>query len=337
MSQSLTPDRIFDVVFGFASAKTVLSAVELGVFAELAKGPKDLAALTENLGLHGRGADDFLDALVALNMLDRDAAGRYSNTPEAAKFLDPRGSDYVGGILSMINSRLYPFWGNLTEALRTGQPQNEAKHDPDVFQKLYADPERLAVFLRAMTGLSTGSGKALARKFEWRPYKTFVDVGTAEGALAVQLALAHPHLNGAGADLPQVRPLFEKYVREHGLEKRLRFEQCDFFKQDCPRGDVIVMGHILHDWGLETKRMLLAKAYAALPAGGAMVVYDAMIDDDRRRNVGGLLMSLNMLIETRDGFDYTAAQCRGWMKEAGFKEVRVEPLSGPDWMAVGYK
>jgi precorrin-6B methylase 2 len=337
MSQPLAPDRIFEVVFGFAAAKTLLSAVELGVFDTLAKGPKDVDGVTKELGLNGRGAADFLDTLVALRMIDRDAQGRYQNTAESAAFLARNSPSYIGGMIEMANNRLYGFWGNLTEALKTGKPQNEAKHDPDVFKKLYSDPERLARFLGAMTGLSTGSGKAISAKFDWRPYRTFVDVGTAEGALAVQVALAHGHLSGGGADLPQVRPLFEKNVRRHGLDKRLAFAECDFFTQELPRADVIVMGHILHDWGLETKQMLLAKAYRALPSGGAIIVHDAMIDDERRRNVAGLLMSLNMLIETHDGFDYTPAQLRGWMREAGFKDVRIEPLSGVDWMGVAFK
>jgi cyclopropane fatty-acyl-phospholipid synthase-like methyltransferase len=240
-------------------------------------------------------------------------------------------------MLEMANTRLYPFWANLTEGLRTGEPQNEAKNDPDLFKKLYADPHRLAEFLSAMTGLSKCSGRAIAQKFDWRGYRTFVDVGCAQGAIPIQLALAHPHLSGFGADLRQVQPIFEDYARAHGLEDRLAFKECDFFEQPLPTADVIIMGHILHDWGLETKRMLIRKAYEALPAGGAFVAFDCMIDSERRRHTAGLLMSLNMLIETRDGFDYTIAQAQQWLREAGFKQVRVEPLAGSDWMAVGYK
>ena len=237
----------------------------------------------------------------------------------------------------MANDRLYPFWGKLTDALRTGRPQNEVKDDPDFFARLYSDPDRLAGFLRAMTGLSRASGRAIAEKFDWRPYRTFVDVGAAEGAVPVQIALAHPHLKGGGADLPPVRPLFERHVGQHGLTERLAFHECDFFKGPLPSADVILMGHILHDWGVDAKRMLVRKAYEALPPGGALVVFDAMIDDERRRHTSGLLMSLNMLIETPDGFDYTIGQCRDWLAEAGFKQVRIEPLAGHDWMAVGHK
>ena len=287
--------------------------------------------------MHARGARDFLDALVALRMLDRGDDGRYRNTPAADLFLDRGKETYVGGMLEMANARLYPFWGSLTEALRTGEPQNEAKRGGDVFREIYADPGRLRGFLKAMTGVSLGVAGAIAAKFPWRDRRTVVDVGCAEGALPVRVASAHPHLAGGGFDLPDVRPHFEAYVAAHGLSDRLSFHAGDFFADPLPRADVLVMGHILHDWDLDKKRLLLAKAFDALPPGGALVVYEALIDDARRENAFGLLMSLNMLIETRGGFDFTATDCVGWMREAGFREARAEHLAGPDSMVVGVK
>ena len=251
--------------------------------------------------------------------------------------MDRRKPSYVGGFLEMANARLYPFWGSLTEALRTGEPQNEAKHGGDLFERLYADPQRLAGFLKAMTGVSMGSARAIAAKFPWREYGRFADIGTAEGGLAVQVALAHPHLSGTGFDLPPIRPHFEAHVAAQGLSDRLAFQEGNFFADPLPSADVLVMGHILHDWGLDKKRLLLAKAYEALPAGGALIVYETLIDDERRQNAVGLLMSLNMLIETREGFDYTGAECAGWMRDAGFSETRVEPLAGPESMVVAIK
>src|SRR5688572_7473072 len=335
----LAPDSILQLGLGFWGAKTLLSAVELGVFTELAKGPLAERELSERLGLHPRAARDFLDALVALGMLDRDdAVGRYANTPQSDLFLDRNKPSYVGGLLEMANARLYRFWGSLTTALRTGGPQNESKAGGgNPFDALYADPDRLRQFLASMTGISLGAARAIAATFPWGRYRTFVDVGCAQGGLPVQVALAHPHLSGGGFDLPAVQPVFEQYVGSFGLSGRLRFHAGSFFDDPVPSADVLVMGHILHDWDLPTKRMLLAKAYAALPSGGSLIVYDAVIDDDRRRNAFGLLMSLNMLIETPGGFDYTGAECRAWMSEAGFRETRVEHLAGPDSMVVGVK
>ena len=188
-----------------------------------------------------------------------------------------------------------------------------------------------------MTGLSMGIAKALALKFPWANYKSFVDVGGAQGCVPVQIALAHSHLTGGNFDLPVVGPIFEEYVQSFGLGERLSFYPGDFFKDSLPPADVIIMGHILHDWGLEEKRRLIAKAHAALPKGGALIVCEAIIDDQRRQNTFGLLMSLNMLIETQAGFDFTGADCSRWMRDAGFKETRVEALCGSDSMVVGIK
>ena len=334
----VTPDAIMQLGLGFWGSKALLSAVELGLFSELAAaGPLEGDALRERLGLHERSATDFLDALVALGMLERED-GRYSNTPATEVFLDRAKPSYVGGILEMANARLYPFWGSLTEGLRTGELQNEAKGGGEnFFEKLYADPQRLAQFAHAMTAVSMGAAQAIAAKFPWQDRKTVIDVGCAEGMVPVQVALAHDHISGGGFDLPPLEPIFNQLVSGAGLADRLEFTGGDFFEQDLPQADVLVMGHILHDWDLDEKRVLLQKAYEALPEGGALIVYDAIIDDERRGNAFGLLMSLNMLIETPGGFDYTAADCRGWMQEAGFRESRVEHLVGPDSMVVGIK
>ena len=314
----------------------MLSAVELGVFTELANSAKRAEELAHALELHPRGTLDFLDALVALELLTRDD-GHYANTGDADFFLDRNKPSYVGGLLEMANARLYPFWGSLTEALRTGLPQNETRQGGNIFDALYSDPVRLRGFLQAMSGVSMGAAQAIARQFPWSEYRTFIDIGAAQGALPVQIALAHPHLTGGGFDLPAVGPIFEDYVAANGLQDRVHFYPGDFFKDPCPSADVLVMGHILHDWNEAQKLELLAKCHAALPAGGCLIVYDAIIDDERRHNAFGLLMSLNMLIETPGGFDYTGAQCCAWMKEAGFATARVEPLVGPDSMVIATK
>jgi hypothetical protein len=269
-------------------------------------------------------------------MLERNGT-QYKNTPATDLFLDRSKPSYVGGIMEMANARLYGFWGSLTEALKTGKPQNEAKQGGDLFAALYADPDRLRGFLKAMTGISMGAGHAIALKFPWGRYRTFVDIGTAEGAVPVAVAQAHSHVTGGGYDLAPVRPHFESFVQAHGLSDRLRFYEGDFFKDPLPKVDVLVMGHILHDWDLQQKQALIAKAYDALPDGGALIVYEAIIDDERRQNAFGLLMSLNMLIETPGGFDYTGADCTSWLRSAGFRETRVEHLLGPDSMVIGIK
>jgi precorrin-6B methylase 2 len=330
-------DRIMGIAFGFMAAKALLSAVELGIFTALGAGPLDGETLRRRTGLHARGARDFLDALVALHLLEREGDDLYRNASDTGLLLDRSASGYIGSLLEMANARLYPFWGNLTEALRTGAPQNEAREGDEAFRAIYADQQRLASFLGAMTALSAEPAEALVHRFPWHEHRTFADIGSAEGALPVAVARAHPNLSVIGFDLPPVAPLFERYVRAHGLADRIRFQAGDFTTGPIPSAEVLVMGHVLHDWDAAMKRMLLVKAHAALPPGGALIVYDRMIDDARRENATALLTSLNMLIETPGGFDYTGADCRRWMREAGFRRVDVEPLVGPYSFAVGRK
>ncbi len=300
-------------------------------------GPQDLAALSARLGLHQRSGRDFLDTLVALGLLDRQD-GQYGNMPATDYYLDRAKPSYIGGLLEMANNRLYANWGGLTDSLQTGGPQGDAKSvGDDPFVALYADAAKLEGFLRAMTGVSLPNAHALAGAFPWREVASFVDVGCAQGGLTCAIAAAHPHLAGIGFDLPPVGPVFERYVAGRGLSEQVKFQAGSFFEIPLPRADVIVMGHILHDWDLDQKRMLIAKAYDALPKGGRFIAYDAMIDDDRRQNVFGLLMSLNMLVETPGGFDYTGADCIGWMREAGFADARHQVLDGPNSMVVATK
>jgi hypothetical protein len=305
-TRSLTPEHILQLGLGFWGSKTLLSAVELGVFTELAARPLSAEALRQKLGLHERGALDFLDALIALGMLEK-RSGKYANTPETDLFLDRTKPSYIGGMLEMSNSRLYPFWGSLTAALKTGSPQSEARTGENFYDALYRDPGAVKNFLQSMTGISMGACSAVAKKFPWKKYKTFTDVGSAQGGLAVQLLRAHPHLTGTGFDLPVCQPIFEGYVRSFGLEERVRYQAGSFYDDPFPKADVITMGHILHGENLEDKRKLIRKAYEALPKGGAFIVFEELIDDERKRNAFALLMSLNILIETPGGFKCTGA------------------------------
>jgi ketosteroid isomerase-like protein/SAM-dependent methyltransferase len=330
-------ERILRLGLGFWNAKALLVAVELGVFTELAAQPLDAETLRVKLGLHDRGAHDFFDALVALNLLDREN-GLYCNTPTSAAVLDESNRErYLGDVLRLMDDH-YRSWGNLKSALETGLPQNHAEGgNGELFDVLYAQPELLRKFLRAMTAGALDASLALAERFPWTKHATVADVGCAEGGLLSRVLRRHPHLSGIGFDRPPVGPIFAETVERFGLVDRMRFVAGSFFTDPLPSADVIVLGHVLHDWDLETKRMLLEKAYKALPDGGTVVVYEFLIDDDRRHNVAGLLMSLNMQVVSAGGFNYTGADCVGWLSDAGFRDCYVEHLCGPDSMVVGTK
>jgi hypothetical protein len=336
LADTIAADRIFEITNGFKSAKVLFSAVELGVFTALATGPLDLDTLTAEIGISKRGARDFFDTLVALRLVERDPCGRYRNTTETDCYLDRRKPTYVGGELDYFNLRGYPHWHSLTTALRTGKAQSEASAG-DYFPSLYADSKNLEFFAKAMTTANVLAGPAIAAKFPWHKYRTMLDVGTAQGCLPVQIAQAHPHITGGGFDLPAMQPLYENYVREHRLDHRFRFHAGDFIREPLPSADVLVFGRVLHNWDLRTKKALLHKAYEALPAGGAVIVFERLIDDERKLGVGGLLASLHMLIMTDGGFNFSAAECTSWMLEAGFIAPAVTPLTSTHSMVTGIK
>jgi len=337
----LDPSRIMQVGMGFWASKTVLSAVELQVFTHLGAESMSGEELGEKLGLHERATYDFLDTLVALGFLDRDgdgSDGRYRNTADTAAFLDKTSPTYIGGILEMCNARLYGFWGHLTEALQTGEPQNEIKTTGKaMFDELYSDPARLEQFMEAMQGISTGNFHALADKFDFSKYETVCDIGGATGQLCRVLATHHPHLRCVSYDLPVVVPIAERAIAAAGLADRVTTASGDFFADPLPRADVITMGLILHDWNLERKMHLIRSAYDALPEGGAFIVIENLIDDARRENAFGLMMSLNMLIEFGDAFDFTGSDFAGWCREVGFRDVEIVPLAGPSSAGIAYK
>jgi O-methyltransferase domain/Dimerisation domain len=342
LDSELDPSHIMEVGVGFWPAKTLLSAVELDLFSRLGGASMSGEEVGARLGLHPRAIDDFLDALVALGFLDRDGQGtdgRYRNSAEAAAFLDKERPSYVGGFLEMCNDRSYGFWGELTEALKTGQPQTEVKlTGKPIFEELYSDPARLEQFMRALgQGPSLADFHALTERFDFARYKTVCDVGGATGQLCTTLAGRYPHLRCTTYDLPVVAPIAQKSIAAAGLGERVTVASGDFFADALPRAEVITMGHILHDWNLDRKKQLISAAYDALPEGGAFIVIEHLIDDARRENVFALMMSLHMLIEFGDGFAFTGGDFAGWCREAGFRDVEIYPLTGPTSAGIAYK
>lgn len=340
--EDLDPERIMDIGTGFLAAKTLLVAVDLELFTFLSDGGKRASVIEEELGLHPRATRDFLDALLSLDLLERDGTGGdpvYSNTPETAAFLDKNDPRYVGGSLELSNKRLYEMWGNLDEALRTGQPQNEVKDsDASLFEKLYEDPERLEAFLEGMEGSSKQTFRAFADQFDFSEYDTLCDIGGALANLSRTVVREHPHLSAVSLDLPEVTELARERIREHGLSERVEAVSRDFLEDEIPEADLVTASRVLHDLGLEDKKMLLRKAYEAVRPGGAFVAIDAIIDDERREHTAGLLESLVMLVEFgEEGFDYTGEQFTEWATEAGFEEIDIRPLSNSRSMAIAHK
>ena len=341
MNEQLDPSHIMQTATAFWASKVLLTAVELDLFTTLGDGKLSASQLGEKLGLHPRGTYDFFDSLVALKFLDREGdgpEGKYKSTPQTAAFLNKKSPKYIGGLPEMLNARLFGFWNDLGTALKTGKPQNEIKHHgKPIFEALYSNQASLGQFLDAMTGAQAANFQILAEKFDFSKYKTVTDAGGALALLSRIVGARHPHLTFTSFDLPPVAPLAQKQIKAAGMEARITAVAGDFFKDDLPKADVVTMGNVLHDWNLENKKLLIRKAYDALPQGGAFIAIENVIDDARRENVFGLLMSLNMLIELGDAFDYTGADFRAWCGEAGFERFEQINLAGPTSAAIAYK
>jgi O-methyltransferase domain/Dimerisation domain len=333
---AITADRLLEIGTAYRRARVLLSAIELDLFTAVADQPLDARTLARSIGIHERAARDFFDVLVALGLLERDSGDCYRSTPETSTYLDRRKSTFLGGMFTQFGRREYRMWESLANALRTGKPQTGIDAD-EHFTTLYRDRDRFRTFLDAMTAGSLLAAQTIAAKFPWTDYRTLVDVGTSQGCLPVEVARVHGHLSAEGFDLPELAEAFDLYVKDNDLGARVRFHAGNFLNEELPGADVLVFGRVLHNWDLPSKRMLLQKAFRALPPDGAVLVYDTLIDDERRSCATGLLSSLNMLVWTSCGFGYSGAECTKWMHEIGFRRTRVEYLAVGQSMIVGIK
>ncbi|HEY7444758.1 MAG TPA: methyltransferase [Vicinamibacterales bacterium] len=338
------PSQIMQVGMGFWASKVLLSAVRLRLFTFLGDGSRRTGEIKDHLKLHTttRHVCDWLDTLVSLGFLQRDGIlenATYSNTPATATFLVETKPTYMGGILEMANNRLYRFWGDLEEALLTGRPQNESKHgNMDFFAELYRSPEKLHEFMDAMSGFQGGNFSVLVKAFDFSKYKTVADLGGADGFLCCLIAQHHPGVRCTTYDLSPVKPLAEDRIRHANVQDRVKAENIDLDKAaSFPAADVITMGNILHGFNDASKQQVIRKVYAAVNPGGVFIAIENIIDNERRKNTLGLMMSLNMLIENGDGFDYSRQDFETWAKAAGFRRIDVISLAGPTSAAIAYK
>lgn len=340
-SQPINPSKILEVGLGFWASKTLLSAVNMGLFTHLSKGSLSGRDIQSKLGLHNRSLYDFLDTLVALGFLKRTglkANASYSNSAETELFLDKNKPSYIGGILEMSNNRLYPFWNDLEEALKTGKPQNETKNGgASMFEAIYADEDRLREFIHSMGGIQAGNFITLVHQFDFSNYNSLCDIGGSGANLSIHIAKNNSHMKCSSFDLPPVTPIANDNIKMMGLEENVQAISGDFFTDEFPKADIITMGNVLHDWGTKDKKMLIKKAFEALPEGGKLIVIENIIDNDRSKNAFGLMMSLNMAIETEEGYDYTASDFHEWTSEAGFKHTELMSLTGPTSAAIATK
>jgi SAM-dependent methyltransferase len=314
----------------FCDAQALLTAVRFDLFTVLHEGPADPEAIRRRLGLHGRGLADFLNLLVALDLLEYED-GRYRNTPAADRYLVAGAPEDVSGFLRGAGINLYPVYADLTEAVRTGRPQ--AVGD---FESMLDDPIAVGHFVRMMDGLTRRLLEELTRAVDWSGRRSVVDLGGCRGSLAAHLVENVPGLAGHVYDRPQIEPFFDELMAERGLTGRVTFHPGDFFREPVPSGDVLIYGHILHDWDPGRRALLLRKAYDALHPGGLLVIYDRMLPAGRD-NVDNLVTSLNMLLVTEGGAEYTVPEIEEQASAAGFASTSHRPFGDHDTLVFCHK
>lgn len=322
-----TPAGILRLCNAFCDAKALLTAVELDLFTTLRSGPMTEEEIRQRLELHGRGLRDFLHLLVALGLLEKAGEG-YRNASGTERYLVRDEPAYVGGFLHRANNNLYPAWGRLTEALRTGKPQ--AAGD---FEQVIKNPKVLGQFIGMMDALTQVLGPQLVEVYDWSGYRTVLDVGGCRGNMAAQIVKASPGLTGRVFDLPQMEPFFTEHMAGLGLAGRVDFHGGNFFHDPLPSADLVVLGHVLHDFDREQRRFLVHKACRAVSPGGALLVYDRMLDDEPD-HVENLVISLDMLLVSDGGSEYPASEIQEHAAAAGFTSFDSTPLGDYDTLVV---
>lgn len=332
-----TPVPLMQIASGFWAAKTLAAAVELDLFTELSGRGATVDQLCQILAIQPRPAEMLLSAGAALGLLEK-REGRYYNSPLAEEFLVRGKPYYFGGVISMLDRRLYLPWHRLAEAIRTNRAQTWGEH-AGLFEAISANPEEQRIFTEAMHSFSMHSGKAVAEAFDFSPYRRLIDIGGGSGAYCIEACRRYPHLRAVVFDLPPALEIARDKIARAGLSDRIETHAGDFFRDELPRGsDVALLSMILHDWTPEKNRSILRRCFAALPSGGALIVAELMMNDDKTGPLPAALMSLNMLIET-EGRNYTWSEYTEWLEEAGFRGIKRVALESPgaNGLLIGHK
>jgi hypothetical protein len=331
-----TAEDLHETGMLFCDAKVVLTAVELRLFTTLSAGPLSVEQVCKQCGLHPRGLRDFFEVLVKLGLLERDG-DLYRNSGVAERFLDTGSQTYAGGFLERANRLMYPLWDKLPDLIRTGQQQAPGRDDQAAtFARMAENPEHLRNFLTMLDALTDSLAPALAEAIAWDRYSTVIDVGGARGNVLARVLAAHPALSGSVFDQAPIEPFFREHMEKFGLLDRARFLVGNFFTDPLPAADVLIIGHVLHDWSLERRAMLIKKAHAAVAEHGCLLIYDPLTGGGQPSTWNDIV-SLNMQLLSPGGSEYTAEECETWLLDAGFESVTTSPLGLHDTLVIARK
>jgi SAM-dependent methyltransferase len=307
-----------------AEARAIQVAVKLGMFEALDRGSLDGAALAGALGCDPRATLMLASAMAALGLLEI-SNGRFSLSASARRFLLQSSDEYLGGMI-LFDEAIFPLWSNLEQSIRTGEPART----PDMFQTEPADTAR---FIRAMDSLTRARGDArwVAEHLDLSRAATVADLGGGPGTYVAAMMRRHPGLRGFIWDLPATLEVARQVLAEREAEVAARIElvSVDYLRGELPGPvDVIFISNIIHSEDEAVNAELARKCYRALARGGKIVIKDHVMNRELTEPRAGAVFSLYLLLTTR-GRDYSLDEVAGWLRAAGFADVRMQTLPSP--------
>jgi len=323
------PSPVVDLIDAFRRSKIMFTAVSLGVFDRLADGAADLATLAQATGANADALERLLDACAGLGLL-RKEAGKYSNQPVADAYLRRSSPTTFAGYVMYSHRALYPLWGNLEDAVREGSHRWEQTFGAKgpIFDHFFQSEDAKRDFLMGMNGFGLLSSPRVVEAFDLGKFRRLVDLGGATGHLAIEACQHYSNLRTAVFDLPAVIEMTREYVQRAGLLDQIDLIAGDFFKDALPEADLFSLGRIVHDWSEEKIRKLLKKIYDRLPRGGALLIAERLLSEDKTGPMGALTQSLNMLVCT-EGKERTLAEYAALLREIGFSDVQGRNTGAP--------
>jgi acetylserotonin O-methyltransferase len=323
------PAPILDLLEAFRRSKTMFAAIALGVFDRLATGSAALDELARDLRADADALQRLLDACVYLGLLQCEA-GHYGNTPTASAYLTSTSPRRLTGYARYSNTALWQLWAHLEDAVREGTNrwQQTFGWDGPIFDHFFRTPADLREFLMGMQGQGLISSPAVVAAFDLHRFHRLVDLGGGTGHLSIAACRRYPELHAVVFDMPGTQNLAGELVAATEVANRVELHAGDFFADELPEADLYAMGRIVHDWSEAKIDRLLQKIHDRLPEGGALLLAEKLLNDDRAGPAQAVFQSLNMLVCT-EGKERTLAEYAELLRRAGFANVEGQRTGAP--------
>ncbi len=309
-----TADEILGQVRAFMTSRAILTAAELDVFTRLEHKPCSAKQLASELQVEERALSRLLDALVSRDLLQKEG-GSYQPTAQG-KLLS---SDHPESVLPMVMhlSSLWDSWSRLTDTVRQGV-------NPKLQPVTEQDQQTCEAFIGAMHVVGRDLAREIAADIDLSPYTRLLDIGGASGTYTIALLNQAPWMQAILFDLPGVMHMAEHRLSQEGFRDRVQLVSGDFYQDPLPAGcDLALLSAIIHQNSPQQNLELYRKVHQALEPGGAILIRDHIMSEDRLQPPAGALFALNMLVNTQGGDTYTFSDVQAGLEQAGFRQVEL--------------